>query len=395
MDESQFSGSAGTFTHAFTPQWGPYEEFNPKLLPVKIELDDELINLLISASNELGYINGMGMRGAATQLLINTYLKKEAISSSRIEGTKSSFDDVLLAEAQEEKSRKPFLDDMEALKNVRTLKLGLDLIKTQDINLSLLLELHKTLLSGFKKYDLKKPGSLRTEPNYVIHTDDEVLEGKIDIKKASYIPPNATSIPVYLENFFNYLNDSSNTTSELLKIGIAHYQFEAIHPFFDGNGRIGRILILLLLVKKSLLQVPVLDLSYYFEKNKRKYFERLLKVSEDGDYIGWLKFFLEGIITELRDIKVKETQLLEYYNLKHSQMTAIGNISALKILEELNNFDSLYITIPQAQALLNKSYPTTKSAIYSLVNIGVLTEITGQQTHKLYFARDIFNIMKQ
>lgn len=391
MDIKGFNGKAGTLSLASTPEGVSFYEFNPHSLPVKVEADNELDNLLERANREIGFLNGIGRRGISPELLVYTYKRKEAVASSRIEGTVSSFKEAAIAEAQEkfEKLRRVNKDRLETLNMIKTTDRGLALIKTNDINIDLFLELHKTLMD--KIDDERSVGELRTGTVFI----KGKLSGKIE--DAFYVPPNATNVRDLLTNLFEYLNSSKYEISDLLKIGIIHYHFEAIHPFCNGNGRLGRLLILLYLTQKRILEVPILYLSGYLEKNRDIYYDLLLRVSQEGDYLSWLKFFLEGIITQTKDTRIKESKLVGYYT-EYKEKIMSNPQHKTERGKALEIFDALIsdpiINIPTAKELLKVTYPTAKSVINDLVNLDILTEVSGRRTRKIYVADNIMNIFK-
>ncbi|MDE1855962.1 MAG: Fic family protein [Candidatus Micrarchaeota archaeon] len=384
MDTEKFNGLAGTISISKLPNGEIVPTFTPKLLPIDVRPDQETIGLITKAARELGFLSAFKDR-KITKFLIYLYTIKEAVSSSRIEGTKSSVEEILLYEAKNSMESKTVAnpDEQEVINYSRALERGVELIKTRNIDTELILELHKLLMTGVRGKD-KSPGEIRKTQNFI--ADNKMTR----YAEASYIPPEPSRVPELLENLFTYLN-SDDGTNELIKISIAHYQFEAIHPFRDGNGRIGRLLVLLYLIRKDILELPLLYLSGYFEKNRSEYYDMLLTISQTGDYASWIKFFLHGIISQSNDAVIRESKLVAYQNDYRKRIEEDGNMSVLKIFEEL--FINPYISISNAAKVLTVTYPTAQRAINILVEMGILSEVTGFKTNRLYAAKGIIDII--
>ncbi len=379
MNPEDFVKPSGTLT-TYSSIKGKYCAFTPGLLPISLPLDMELADLLGKANLELGNLNGIRSKILSPDLLLKPYMYKEAVASSRIEGTKSELDTALFAEAKGNEIPKG--DEQEVKNYIEAMDQGLRLVKTQDFNLELILALHKTLLSNARGAN-KRSGEIRTTQNFIGTTNSMV--------DARYVPPPENSIIPLLTNLFEYINNDADGIPPLIKIGIAHYQFEAIHPFLDGNGRIGRLLITIFLIKKKILELPLLYISGYFEKYKDKYDDLLLKVSKESDYTDWLKFFLNAIITQSLDAKEREAELIAYFNDQQDKIKNKKNIKSLNIFESI--FENPYITITNEAKRLKINYNTAKSAIDVLVELGILEEITGQKKNKVFFAMKILEIV--
>ncbi len=378
MEPEGFNQIAGTVSMASK---GVYYTFNPNFLPAKIKFDEPLISILSEASMNLGNLNGLGFLLPNPHIFIMPYLKKEAVWSSRIEGTRTSLSEVFLFEAKDEKEMN--FDLQEVINHINATEYALNKIKTQELNLELILELHKILLKGVRGLQ-KEPGQIRTTQNWIGKPDSAIND-------ATFVPPEPAKVKALLENLFAYLNAEDNTPP-LVKIGIAHYQFEAIHPFRDGNGRIGRLLITFYLCKKNILLLPLLYISGYFEKNRDAYYDLLLDVSKKGAYDEWLKFFLKAVIAQSKDAIERATKLEKYSKECKEKLLDKSNTNALKLFENL--LGNPYITIPNAKKILKKEYPTAKRAIQKLIEAGILKEITGKQRNTIFVAEKIKQILE-
>lgn len=362
MNPEEFNDQAGTVSQS--PK-GLYHTFTPKKMPSKINLSSKTLKKLEDATYALGNLNGVGHSIINPHLLIRPYLKKEAVWSSKIEGTRTSLSDVFLYEAKVDAPAGEGKDTdlQEVINYINSTEYGLKEIKTKNLDHNLILEIHKILLSGVRGAS-KDPGKIRINQNWIGPYGSSILE-------ATFVPPAPEKLDELLEDLFTFLNDK-NELPDLLKIGLAHYQFEATHPFRDGNGRIGRLLITLYLCKKQKLGLPLLYISGYFEQNRSQYYDLLLNVSKKGDYESWLNFFLDAVITQSNDATQRILKLEDYSKIAKAKIMQKRNMLALKILDQL--FINPFINIPFAERILGKRYPTAKRAVMALVNEGILQD---------------------
>lgn len=261
-----------------------YKSFEPNYVDIPWRIDDaELIMLLSDASLKLGELNAFSQLIPDIDFFIKMHVFKEGTESSRIEGTQTNIDDAVQKEENIQPEKK---DDWHEVQNyVHSMNQAIESLKTFPLSNRLLKQTHKTLLQGVRGTS-KLPGEFRQSQNWI---------GGSSLKDAVFIPPHHDSVNDLMSDLEMFLNNENNPVPPLIKIGIAHYQFETIHPFLDGNGRIGRLLITLFLVSNQLLHKPTLYLSEYFEKNKSYYYDNLTRVRTHNDLIQWLKFFLEGV----------------------------------------------------------------------------------------------------
>jgi len=392
MDSEGFNGEGGRIVKSSDSKNGEYYSFIPNPLPNKIEADNQLINLIADANYRIGSLNSVVKMLPNPQLIIKPYADREAVSSSRIEGTQSSMDDLLKADAAENKvqnsdpkqklERKRSDEDIQEIFNYRaSLRFGVEAIKTGKIDLALLKALHKILLTNVRGKD-KSPGEIRSKQNWIGAPD-------YGIQYARYVPPPPAEVEGLLQNLLIYLNDETDGISPLMKMAVIHYQFEAIHPFYDGNGRIGRLMIILFLVKRSILGVPALYISEYFERNKSLYNDLLLSTSKSGDFNPWIAFFLNGVKMQADDATSTAMSIIEYHNRTRSDLEAKrASAIVLHIFEDL--FRRPYTTIGRARELIDSTYPTAKRSVLKLVEYGVLTQLsTKRKNNKLFAANEI------
>ncbi len=378
MDLEVFNGKTGRPIQA---SGGAYFTFEPKYLPLRIEYNDRLVNALSDALVSLGNLSGMGSRISNPHLLIRPYLNKEAIMSSKIEGTRTTLSELFINDAGEDVNDK---DDLqEVLNYIKALELGIQRVKDAPITQDLIMELHKVLLSGVRG-EGKEPGKYRSHQNWIGKSND--------IMEADFIPPAPGSIQGLMSNLVRYIEEDGPETV-LLKIGMMHYQFETIHPFRDGNGRIGRLLIILHLIRKQLLYQPLLFISAYFERNRDSYYDRLLNVSKKGEIEEYLRFFMEGVRVQSNDALERTFKLEKYKNESRELVQkSTRSLKALLILDHL--FINPFIKIPDAARLIGSHYPTAEKNIKQLVDLGILENYEDRRKDRLFFSPVIRNILE-
>lgn len=356
----------------FIQQPEGYKTFKPcKLLSqIEIKYDDEMMRLLSEADRKIGRLDGITQIIPNPGLFLVMYIKKEAILSSQIEGTQASLSDVL--ELEEKVKRNAEITDV--FNYIKAIDEGLEELKKLPISLRLIRNIHRKLLSSGRGSS-KKPGEFRTDQNWIGPKG-------CSIKEASFIPPTVSDMKesLYdLEEFLHYSNDMPT----LVKIAIIHSQFETIHPFVDGNGRIGRLLITFLLCQNNILEKPLLYLSYYFKKYRLEYYDQLMNVRQNGDWESWIKFFLKGVA----DVSDQATQtgkdILKLKNKCEEKIRESNNAYAKRLLEHL--FTVPFITKNKVKEFLNTSYPTASKTVELFCEYGILKDNTpNQQRNKQY-----------
>jgi Fic family protein len=375
LDANQFTSKAsGKITVA--PEGFP--AFVPDPAPRKLNLTDRAIGLLDEASNRLGVLSGIGQRLPNPQLLITPYLRKEAVLSSRIEGTQTTMSDVFAAEADQlELVRAP---DVQEVRNYVTAhEYGLSRLASLPLSLRLIRELHERLMTGVRGRE-KHPGSFRRYQNWIGATRGE---------DASYVGPPVPEMQERLDDLELFVHDRE-ALRPLVQAAVLHYQFEAIHPFGDGNGRVGRLLIPLFLAERGLLPQPLLYLSAYFERSRGDYYDRLMAVSTHGQWDEWLKYFLAGVSSQAQEAAELADQLLGLQARYRDEFQKQRRVSAhvLGLIDAL--FLNPYVDTKRVQAVCNVSQPTARNVILTLEKHGILREITGRSWGTVYVAREIY-----
>ena len=379
MDPKLFrSSSAGKCVR--TP--GRYWAFVPALLPPKIDFDKSLSIALSHADAALGELVGLIKAGAVSRMhmLIQAFARREAILSSRIEGTHTQLDDLLLAEVKDHRAVED--QDLREVQNYAiALEEGVKMLAARPIASRLILELHRILMDGVRGGD-KTPGEFRKQQNYIGRTGDTV-------ETAKYVPPPVDQLGALLNNWERFANER-DAWPELIQCAILHEQFEAIHPFQDGNGRIGRLLIILFLIERARLPQPVLYLSAFIEAHRQDYYDTLQGVRTDGDWSSWLRFFLAGV-TETSRQGIRQAQELDRMRRKYLEQLK-GSHRARALLEEL--FGNPFITVTKAAHILNVTAPTAKKYVDDLLKLNILEETTGKKWGRVYVARNIRQAME-
>jgi Fic family protein len=359
---------------------GGYKAYIPDPLPPKLEWDLSLIKALSDADSLLGRFEGEGSKLPNPHILIRPFVAREAVLSSRIEGTQASLEDVLAAQAGAEVK----VNDLQEVTNyITALEYGLERIKTLPLSLRLLKELHEKLMTGVRGHHAT-PGEFRRSQNWI------GVAG-CTLQTATYIPPSPEYLMQCLGEFENFLYDT--TLPPLVQIALAHYQFEAIHPFLDGNGRVGRLLITLFLIERKVLSTPSLYLSAFFEATRQEYYARLLAVTQQGDWASWLHYFLNGVARQAEDAvsrSVRINQLLETW---HAQTAAVATVGIQQLITALAS--NPFVTIKQMAESANVSYTTMQRSIEKLEALGIVSEVSGRERNRVYCAKEILAILDE
>ncbi len=379
-DSSKFTKPNGKFESNDQNQ----QTFVPNVLPPSISYDNELVMLLAQAERKVGELKGKGSELKNPHILIRAYLKREAVLSSKIEGTLASLEDLNKHEAIGNIGQNVAenLRLREVVNYVRALEESLKKIEepNQLVDLNIIKTAHKTLMSGVRDQD-KNPGEFRTTQNWIVKTQGTK-------KTIIYTPPSPKKILDLLTNLEKFFQTDHNQISTLIQCAIIHYQFEAIHPFLDGNGRIGRLFLPLILYKKGLLPEPLLYLSAYFDKYQEEYYNGLLAVSQKGKWREWMKFFLKAF-AEQADETIKNIQKLVDLEKKYKNILRQKNTSSNVVLLMEHMFSNPYVTIPQASKFLEVTYPSAKNAVMTLVDVGIIQQTDIFYNSKVFLAEEI------
>jgi len=349
--------------------------FIPPPLPPVPELQlNGLLQYLDRANQGLGRLNGMTKLLPDIRFLLYLYVRKEALVSSQIEGTQSSFADLLLYE-NEAKPHVPVEDVEEVSNYVAAMQHGLKRLKGGfPLSLRLIREIHAILLRGGRGAN-KMPGEFRRSQNWI---------GGTRPGNASFVPPPPERLMECLNEFENFLHDDKHKLPVLLEAGLVHVQFESIHPFLDGNGRVGRLLITLLLCAKWALTEPLLYPSLFFKTHRSRYYELLQRVRTDGAWEDWLAFFLDGVASTAHEAAETAERTLKLFAKNRSKIENLGRgaASALRVHELMQT--SPYLRIRTAAKALRLTVPTVTSALNHLMELGIVKEISGRQRDRLF-----------
>ena len=390
MNPDRFhGGSAGQVIRVGQGEMA-YWAFVPHPLPPDLKPDSALVRSLSEADRAIGELAGLGRTMPNPHLLIRPFLRREAVLSSRIEGTQADISALYTYEARQLalpglQPRRSDTDVHEVYNYVRALEYGLERLKTLPVSLRLIRELHEHLMEGVRGKEAT-PGEFRKSQNWIGPPG-------CTLNEAVFVPPPVERMHQTLDAFERYLH-ASNDHPPLIRLAFIHYQFEAIHPFLDGNGRIGRLLISLLLVHWDLLPLPLLYLSAFFESHREAYYDLLLKVSEEGAWREWVLFFLQGVAEQARDAIVRAKRLQDLQIKWRQEVTKARSSSLLPRLVDLL-FEIPILTIPQAEHLLGVTYRSAKLNINKLVDIGILQLWEDKSYGKTFIARDIVRIVSE
>ena len=361
-----------------------YKSFKPSDLPPNpnIEIDEDMLGLISEASRILGKLDQKSDEIPNKELYISMYIRKEALLSSQIEGTQATLDDIF----------DPNIDtnvNLEVTDVINYIKASIysnELIQTLPLSSRFLKNIHDVLLDGVKGED-KNPGEFRKIQNWIGPQGGS-------LKNAKFIPPNVSDMNDAMSKLENYIHyDESN---HLIKIALAHYQFETIHPFLDGNGRVGRLLIGLMLKEYKLLKSDILYISYYFKRNRIEYYDRLMDVRLKGHYEQWIKFFLNGII-EAGKNSLECINLLVSLNEKNAKLIDDKVSGSKKTILEVFRYiqSNPIINITETSKKIGKAYNTTAAAIKKLQDLEILTIANEQDRNKVYIYEEYLAILRE
>ncbi|NWG47366.1 MAG: Fic family protein [Alphaproteobacteria bacterium] len=357
--------TAGERAEAFVPPPLPPEP------PVRM---GKLYRLLEEASRAIGRLDGVTSILPDTPLFLYMYIRKEALLSSQIEGTQSSLSDLLLFETEEAPGVP--LDDVQEVSNyVAAMNHGLARIREGfPISLRLMREIHEILLATGRG-SAKQPGEFRRSQNWI---------GGTRPGNAVFVPPPPEQVPDLMSDLERFIHADTPEIPALIKAGLVHVQFETIHPFLDGNGRLGRLLITFLLCAQGILKEPILYLSLYFKTHRRHYYDLLQQVRERGDWEAWLAFFLEGVAETSVQAADAAREILNLFDADRDRIEGLGRpaASALRVHQLLQQ--KPIIAIPDAAQRLGISAPTIAKSVHHLERLGILREITGRQRRRLF-----------
>lgn len=344
-----------------------------------------MISALAEAERSLGELEGLAGALPSPHVLVRPFVRREAVRSSRIEGTRASLWDLYAYEAARLSFLEPGADVREVHNYVRALEHGLERLDSLPIGRQLIEEIHNELMTGVRGEHLT-PGAFRKEQNWIgppgssLHT-------------ATYVPPPVEAMHAGLDALEAFLQAPSEIPP-LVQAGLAHYQFEALHPFLDGNGRVGRLLVILLLVRWGLLSQPWLYLSAFFEAYRSDYYELLLGVSRRGDWQAWLTFFLRGVVSQARDAVRRIERLGRLRSAFQEQLE--GERAAGRLMQAVDAlFERPILNIRQLEAALGVPYRSAQRYVERLEALGILREVTGRARNRIYQADLILEALEE
>lgn len=363
-----------------------FQAFVPANLPFTPPLVlEELQAKLAEANLLLGKLDGITSKLPDINLLLYFYVRKEALLSSQIEGTQSSFDDLLLYESHEVPNVPT--DDVEEVSHyVAALNYGLTRMREGfPLSIRLIQEIHAILLRGGRGHN-KQPGEFRRSQNWI---------GGTRPGNAAFVPPPPEKVMECMGNLELYLHDYVDKTPTLIKAAVSHVQFETIHPFLDGNGRVGRLLITLLLCAEGVLTEPVLFLSLYIKQHRPLYYELLNRVRTEGIWEVWLEYFLDAVIATAKDATESTARIHSIFEQDGAKIQTLGraSASALKVFEYLQH--KAMCSIPTAAAELELTQPTVTTALERLMTLGIVSESTGKQRNRMFVYDAYLNILRE
>ena len=359
-----------------------YKSFRPSPLPPEIEMDAEMIELLTSATKSLSALDTMSTYIPNMNLFVSMYVRKEALLSSQIEGTQATLEDVL--DPMVEKNANQNVADV--INYIKATEYALERIKTLPLCSRLIKETHEVLLGGVRGEE-KNPGQFRISQNWI------GAQGS-SLKNARYIPPNVEDMTEAISDLEKYIN-SDDTLDVLIQAALIHYQFETIHPFLDGNGRVGRLLITLFLMEKKSLNSPSLYISYYLKKNRIEYYDRMSEVRNKDNYEQWIKFFLRAVAESSDEAVDTIKKLSELHNKNVELISAMGKASknAQIIFDYLER--NPIIDTRKTSEELGISYSTVSRVIAKLEECGILKQTDNATRNRVFAYEDYLEILRK
>ena len=361
-----------------------YKSFFPNPLPPEVvELDNEAEKLLIEANKKIAFLEGISSRIPNIELFVSMYVRKEALVSSQIEGTQCTLDDVLDPNINENTN----LDVSDVINYIKAYEYSVERLKELPLCNRLFKEIHSVLLQGVRGAE-KAPGEFRTSQNWIGGAGST-------IKNAKYIPPNPEDMLKAMSDLEKYIN-SEDELDSLIRAALIHYQFETIHPFLDGNGRVGRLLIILFLIQEKLLSSPVLYISCFLKMNRVEYYDRMTEVRNKGNYEQWIKFFL-SVIAQAADDAIETidriTQLHNRSTEMFKELSAVAEPKVLKLFEYIEK--NPIIDTQKTANVLGFSYNTTAKYIDYLCEKGILKQTAKAGKANVYSYEDYLNILRK
>lgn len=374
---------AGAFTSNLYGEMA-YQSFLPKPLPPNpaVMTDEEMIQLLVHANRWIDKLESIASLIPHIALFVSMYVRKEAVMSSQIEGTQCTLEDVLDPNLESNANR----DVADVIKYIKATDYAINRLQELPLCNRLIRETHAVLMNGVRGQE-KCPGEFRTSQNWIGG------EG-VSLNKARFIPPHPDDMVVAMSDLEKYMN-APDTLDVLVRASLIHYQFETIHPFLDGNGRIGRLLITLFLLKQKSLTTPALYISYFLKKNRMEYYDRLTLVRTKGEYEQWIKFFLRAVSESAQDAYENIIRLAKLHDEHVARIDALGRarLTALQLFSYLER--NPIMEIKRTAQSLGLSFNTVASAVNRLVDIGILVQSGGDKRYRTFNYKEYLDILRE
>ena len=374
---------AGTYKKNLSGKMA-FNSFVPAVLPPNppIELNNEIVEILVKANRQITLLEGISSRIPNIDLFISMYVRKEALMSSQIEGTQATLEDVL-DPMLENNTNRPVGD---VVNYIKATDFAINRLKELPLCNRLIKEAHKVLLAGVRGQN-KCPGEFRHYQNWIGGAGST-------LQNARYIPPSVEDMQQAMSDLEKYINAEDNL-DVLIRAGLIHYQFETIHPFLDGNGRIGRLLITLFLMEQNVLTTPALYISYFLKKNRIEYYDRMSEVRLKGNYEQWIKFFLEAVYESAKDAVETIDKLTALHDKNCAKITNLGRRAknGMRVFEYLES--NPIIEIKKTSQELDIAFNTISSVIKDLINIGVLEQTSTQSRNRTFAYKEYLEILKE
>ncbi len=361
-----------------------YSSFVPSPLPPTppVELSNDIINLLVKANSQLVVLEAVVSRIPNVALFISMYVRKEALMSSQIEGTQATLEDILDPLLDANANR----DVADVVNYIKATEFAIKRLHSLPLCNRLLRETHAVLMEGVRGQE-KNPGEFRRSQNWIGGQGST-------LKNARYIPPAPDDMQAAMSDLEKYIH-ADDETDVLIRAALIHYQFETIHPFLDGNGRVGRLLITLFLMEKKILTTPALYISYFLKKNRIEYYDRMTEVRAKGNYEQWVKFFLQAIIESAEDATAAIDELTSLHNANVTVISKLGRASknALLVFNHLES--NPIIEIGKTSEVLNISFNTVSSAVKRLVDVGILVQTSDSSRNRTFAYEAYLDILRK
>lgn len=361
-----------------------YSSFVPSPLPPTppVELSNDIINLLVKANSQLVVLEAVASRIPNVALFISMYVRKEALMSSQIEGTQATLEDILDPLLDANANR----DVADVVNYIKATEFAIKRLHSLPLCNRLLRETHAVLMEGVRGQE-KNPGEFRRSQNWIGGQGST-------LKNARYIPPTPDDMQAAMSDLEKYIH-ADDETDVLIRAALIHYQFETIHPFLDGNGRVGRLLITLFLMEKKILTTPALYISYFLKKNRIEYYDRMTEVRAKGNYEQWVKFFLQAIIESAEDATAAIDELTSLHNANVTVISKLGRASknALLVFNYLES--NPIIEIGKTSEVLNISFNTVSSAVKRLVDVDILVQTSDSSRNRTFAYEAYLDILRK